>query len=422
MHRASACIFLVLLMSPALADPISDATVIANSKNPVGAALASSAFGCNLLGPPSPQRDLAGSPGPGVAGTITVPKLLPDGYSYDLSASGQLCQLTDNTRIPFIDLTDPKSKITGGIQTISFTNDIEAQLKLTMGSWLNLIDFNAQDLNEVGIFVNAEAYDLSEQKLRTALLNMRKESGNACSALTDPNARQIVRSCYGLVTVSLQAKKDLSLNALDLKFANLVVGLKAKWLRDVSGAATDCKAPGMESAPATPKGGAADAPPVTPAPGKTAGAAGKAAGAPATAPAAGKAAGVPAASAAGKAAGAPAPNKNGVEATIKLPAGVVSILPAGADITIQMNSDKITMSAPTAADVATAQAQPQNKDNATPQAVQAAEAAKPVQPPAQDKICVQNVVYRTSDVMIIGAHFLDGPDTKKNQDWLKLQP
>ena len=76
MLRAYACVLSVLLVTPTLADPISEAKVIAKSQNPVGAALSSSAYGCNLLGPPSPQRDLAGSPGPGAAGTITVPTRL----------------------------------------------------------------------------------------------------------------------------------------------------------------------------------------------------------------------------------------------------------------------------------------------------------------------------------------------------------
>ena len=318
-------------------------------------------------------------------------------------------------------MSDPKNKITGGIQTISFTNDIAAQLKLTAGSWLNLLDFNAEDLEAVGIYLNVETYDLSEQKQRLALLNMRKESGNACSALTDSAARQIVRSCYGLITVSFQAKKDLSLNALDLKFAHFAVGLNAKWLRDVQGAATDCSAPGMGGGPApapAAEGRAVPAGPAVPAGGAAGGGAAPAGGAAAggAAPAGGTAAATPAAAA------TQAPGKNGVEANIKLPSGVVSILPAGLNISFQMNPDKITMDAPTAADVAKAKDQPQNKDKATPQAVKAAQEAKPAQPPAQDKICVQNVVYRTSDVMIIGAKFLDAAGTKKNQDWLKKQP
>ncbi|EKS32663.1 hypothetical protein [Afipia clevelandensis] len=389
MFRRAIILLSALVISPCFADPLTEARDVANSKNPVGAALSSSSFGCFLLGPPSPQRDLAGSPGPGVAGTITVPKGLGDGYSYDLSVKGQLCQLTDNTKIPFIDLSDPKnkSKIVGGVQTIVFKNEIAAQLKLTMGTWLNLIDFNAEDLEEVGIYISAETYDLSEQKLRTALLNMRKESGNACSALTDPAARQIVRSCYGLITISLQAKKNLSLNVLDLKFANLVVGLNARWLRDVKGASADCSPPGGAAGASSPN-------PVASA--NTGGAGGV------TAP-------VPA-------------NSNGVEANIKLPAGVVPILPAGLEVNLQLGADKIAVKAPSAADVAKSKDEPQNKAKATPAAVKAANDAKPAQPPAQDKICVQNVIYRTSDVMIIGANFLDAKTTKKNQDWLKKQP
>jgi hypothetical protein len=388
--HASILTLAVVVASPALADPIADAQAIANAKNPLGAALLSPNFGCYLLGPPSDQFDLTGSPGPGAAGTITVPKLLADNSTYDLDTSGELCQLPDDTKVPNV---KDYSSIKGGVETISFTNDISAQLKLTMGTWLNLIDFDAEDLSEVDISIAVEPYVLSQPKLRVALLNMRKAyPGNTCAAISDPKvegqAQQIVRSCYGMITVGLVAKKDLTLNALDLKFANLTVGLKASWIRDVKGGGTDCTGPGAVA------GGAGDGAAAPPAPATPTEAAASSSDA----------------------------TKNGVPSTIRLPTGTVSIVPALLDILA--NQPTIKMGAPTQADVDKSVQKSQNP-NATPDAVQkaktATDAAKSTQPEENDKKCAQNVLYRTSDVLIVGAYFLDKKTTSDNLEWLKLQ-
>src|SRR5579872_7399386 len=79
-------IFASLFKSPVHADPVGDALNIVNQKNPIAAILQQN-HACQLISPPSPQFSIQGKKvGPGAGGNITIPTILSDGVTVDLSS------------------------------------------------------------------------------------------------------------------------------------------------------------------------------------------------------------------------------------------------------------------------------------------------------------------------------------------------
>lgn len=350
---------------PAAADPLSDALDVKNEKNPV-AALLEGDLGCNLIRPASDITDLIGNVGAGYAGNITVPKVLKDGQTLDLGENLALCRVTD-FKFP---VKTGEEDLRSVSRYIEWTDSLSASLKLTLGSWLNLLDFDATDLQTIGIAISGGAFEYDQKLRRNALRDIIKNDPDKdCDTLLSKKVQQVMRTCVGHITVSLESKKALSLNAFDFKFANLTVGLKASWLREVKGTGEDCDVSGLAGPATAPAAGGSG----------TAGGDSK-----------------PAAAAAG------AKDKNGVGVAITLPGGVVKIGPASAEITFPpSSSDKATVSKPS--DDQVKKAGPDTPAN-----------PKGDQPKVQDKICAKQVVYRTGTARILGAFLTDSATTLKD--------
>jgi hypothetical protein len=329
--------------SLAAADPLSDSLDARNEKNPV-AALLEGDLGCKLISPPSAISDLQDNVGAGFAGNITVPNTLKDGQTLDL-APAFLCRIDS-----FKPVKTSDQDLRSVSRFIEWTDSLSASLKLTLGSWLTLLDFDGTDLQTVGIAISGGSFDYDQKKRRSALREIiANDKDNDCkNTLTSKKVQQVIRTCVGHITVSLESKKALSLNAFDLKFANFSVGLKASWLREVKGTGEDCDVAGL----AAPDKPASDKP-AAPADPKT---------------------------------------KNGLTVTIPVGSGSVKIEPAG-DIQIPFpppTSDKATVTKPT--DQQAAKVGPDKPA-----------APKDSQPKAQDKICAKQVVYRTNTAQILGV-------------------
>ncbi|WP_204267661.1 hypothetical protein, partial [Citrobacter koseri] len=90
-----------------------------------------------------------------------------------------------------------------------------------------LLDFDATDLQTIGIAISGGAFEYDQKLRRNALRDIIKNDPHKdCDTLLSKKVQQVMRTCVGHITVSLESKKALSLNAFDFKFANLTVGLK----------------------------------------------------------------------------------------------------------------------------------------------------------------------------------------------------
>jgi hypothetical protein len=352
------CVF----SSFATADPLTDSLDARNEKNPV-AALLEGDLGCHLRSPPSAINDLQDNVGAGYAGNITIPNTLKDGQTLDLAPTF-LCRV-ENFKFP---VKTGDQDLRSVSRYIEWTDSLTASLKLTLGTWLNLLDFDGTDLQTIGIAISGGSFEYDQKKRRGALRDIiasDKDNHDCKPTLTSKKVQQVIRTCVGHITVSLESKKSLSLNAFDLKFANFSVGLKASWLREVKGTGEDCDVGGLA---------APDKPAATTGDPKT--------GDPKT---------------------ADPKTKNGFSVTIPVGSGSVKIEPAG-DIQIPFppaTSDKATVTKPT--DQQAAKAGPDKP--ATPKADQ---------PKAQDKICAKQVVYRTGTAQILGVFLTDPAVTIKD--------
>jgi hypothetical protein len=267
--------------------------------------------------------------------------------------------LTDDFPVEVVDLS---SSVT---TSIAYVNNITASVKLTLSSWLKIIDFDASNIEEVGIWITTSESQAFNQNLNASALAIKKQ--NLCSTLNKPKAQIISRSCVGKITVSLRAKKDFSINAFDLQFAKLTVGLKAAWIRDINGVATDCTVDASGVA-VSPQAGAAAPAPATP------------------------------------------EEKKGLDAKIPLPGGgELQISPGAIDASFK-TSPAATVTKPTTAQIASVP---------KPAAASANDPAKATQPPAQNKVCAKNVIYQTTGLQVIGVHLLDA---KEFIDFAKSQP
>lgn len=342
----------------AAADPLSDSLDIKNEKNPV-AALLDGDLGCQLIRPPSDITDLIGNVGSGYAGNVTIPKTLKDGQTLDLGEKLALCRVTD-FKFP---VKTGEEDLKSVSRYIEWTDSLSASLKLTLGTWLNLVDFDATDLQTIGIAISGGAFEYDQKLRKNALRDIIKNDPDKdCTTLTSKKVQQVIRTCVGHITVSLESKKALSLNAFDLKFANLSVGLKASWLREVKGTGQDCDVAGL-AGPGTPPAGGAGTPP---------------------------------------AGAADAKAKNGLSVTVTVDGGAVKIGPATGEISFPPpTADKATVSKPS--DDQVKKAGPDTP--VTPKADQ---------PKAQDKVCAKQVVYRTGTARILGVFLTDSATTLKD--------
>jgi nucleoid DNA-binding protein len=335
----------------ATADPLADSLDIRNEKNPV-AALLDGDLGCQLIRPPSDIADLIGNVGSGYAGNITLPKTLKDGQTLDLGENLSLCRVTD-FKFP---VKTGEEDLKSVSRYIEWTDSLSASIKLTLGTWLNLLDFDATDLQTIGIAISGGSFEYDQKQRKSALRDIIKNDVDKdCTTLASKKVQQIIRTCVGHITVALESKKALSLNAFDLKFANFSVGLKASWLREVKGTGEDCDVAGL-AAPGGPPGPAADP--------KT---------------------------------------KNGVGTTIPIGTGSVKIDPAG--------NIQITFPPPTADKATVSKPSDDQVKKAGPDTP-----AKPKdgQPKVQDKICAKQVVYRTGTARILGVFLTDPATTVKD--------
>lgn len=348
----AALVGLCATVCSASADPIQDALDITKTKNPV-AAIFESNHRCQLIAPPTPQfltRMRQGiavkSAGAATPGNITIPTILKDGKTVDLSENGSMCPIPTLTDDFPYEVTDLNTSITS---SIAYKNNVTASVKLTLGSWLKVVDFDASNIEEVGIWITTSESPAFNQNLNASALAIKKQ--NLCSTINKPNPYIIGRSCVGKITISLKANKDLSLNAFDLQFAKLTVGLKAAWIRDVNGASSDCTvdASGVST-------GAAPASPAS------------------------------------------AEEKKGVGVKIPLPGGGEVEINQGTIDALYKKPITATVTSPTPAQVASVPkpaAQPAGGDP-----------AKATQPQAQNKVCAKNVIYQTTGLQTIGVHLL----------------
>jgi hypothetical protein len=358
---ATGVCFTAVLSVAAHATPLDDALNIQKTKNPIGTLLRNN-HACSPITPPSLLLLTATQPGPAAPGNITIPTLAQDRTTFDLTGSGMMCPLPNVTETFPVRVNNLNSSIT---TSIAYKNNITASLKLTLGSWLKLVDFDASNIEEVGIWITTAESPAFNPDLNRSAATLKKDK--FCSTTSKPKyaakAKIIDRACVGNITISLVSKKDMSLNAFDLQFANLTVGLKASWIRDVSGAASDC-----------------------------------------TVDASGISTGKPPAGAGG---GEAAPTADKVATS---DGTLVDITVGSIEAKFKEQIPNV-VSKPTAAQVASVSKtakKPADKPAGKP-ADKAAEkpAEKAGQPAAQDKVCAKNVVYQTNGMLVLGVNLLD---------------
>ncbi|MBI1201955.1 MAG: hypothetical protein GC182_05540 [Rhodopseudomonas sp.] len=214
---------------------------IGREQNPIAESLAVF-HKCELITPPSDF--LVGKrPGAGTPGTILVPVRDPsDKKTWDFSGIGAICPVMYATE-DFPPAVKDVDK-TGIRSSIGFKEEISASVKLTIGKWLKILDFDASKIQQLGIWLSTDDSVAFADNIGKSVRAIRKEYGPDCPATSDPKlysrAKIVERACVGKITVSLVAKKEMSLNAFDLTFSQFAVGLKASWKRDTVGAASDC--------------------------------------------------------------------------------------------------------------------------------------------------------------------------------------
>lgn len=371
---------------------------IAREQNPIAESL-TVFHKCDLIAPPSDF--LVGKrPGAGTPGTVLIPiRDKVDKKTWDFSGTGAICPVMYATEDfpPVVKDVD-----THGIRSsIGFKDEISASLKLTVGSWLKLLDFDASKIQQLGIWLSTDDSVAFADNIGKSIRAIRKEYGPDCPASSNPKlysqAKIVERACVGKITVSLVAKNEMSLSAFDLTFSQFAIGLKASWKRDTVGAASDCivDASGLaENPPAKPAGAADDAK--------------------------------------DKNADKPAADKPAT------PAGLlVSITEGSIDASYKaaIPADHF-VSKPTAKQVANVTpAKPTNKPadkpkqpSSTlekPQPGTAPDRTEPVDKPVEAKktTCAKNVVYQTVGDMVLGVHMRDaGPYLKLPANNVPFQP
>ncbi|WJR81153.1 hypothetical protein [Bradyrhizobium sp. NP1] len=348
-----------VLIATAHAGPLEDALNIQKTKNPLGTLMRNN-HACNLISPPTPLLLNDTQAGTATPGNITIAKFAADGTTYDLRSLGDMCPTPIVTDKFPVRVNNLNSSIT---TSIAYKDDITASLKLTLGSWLKLIDFDASNIEEVGIWITtAESPAFNPDMNRSAAALKKKDQSCTVATQSPKQASIIDRACVGKITISLVAKKDMSLNAFDLQFAKLTVGLKASWIRDISGAASDC-----------------------------------------TVDASGIATGAAPAGGGGGATADKVPTSDGT---------LVDITAGNVDLQFKSPSSNV-VTKPTPGQVAgvskpaTPPASPGAKP-ANPTTDKPADQAgsKPAQPAAQDKVCAKNVVYQTNGLMVVGVDMI----------------
>ena len=315
------------------------------SDNPLASEIASHQ-GCMLVRPLYGQ--LSGSEvNESSLGNLTLPLKVKGGSVLDVGAGESLCKVTDFKPQP-IDDKDEKKNLEFEYGS-SFRSDTSGSIKATLGSWLTLLNFEAADLSTTKIGFRGTTRTYDDDSLAQAAGDIKKHK-KVCTALKKPSYI-ISRNCIGYVYVALEASQKLTLNALDFKFANLAVGLKAEWVRELGGTLESCTSSSNVATPAN-----ADS---------------------ATPPSA-------------------AELKNGFSAEIKTPQGNVKITPSTFDLTLPAGIKE----APPSSDA---------KQKVDP-SVKTTSASQPAK---GNTVCIKSVVYRTSAPVIYGIAMRNAAESKK---------
>ncbi|WP_338305622.1 hypothetical protein [Bradyrhizobium sp. TM233] len=179
-------------------------------------------------------------PSPMNAGTIFVPKRAEAGSLVDIDLKKPYCR----TRKLLADEIGPSD--IADHKAISFAVGAELKVNLKVGEFLNLVDVDLADIDEVGVRVDSVITTLPDVTDAAIDVLRANPSCKADSPGVINDAVIIVENCVGTLRASLKSKKNLTIKALDLKFAQLFGGLSAggsvSWKREIQGGIKTCSA------------------------------------------------------------------------------------------------------------------------------------------------------------------------------------
>jgi hypothetical protein len=209
------------------------------SPNPLSS-LMNELQGCTLVRPLYPQFDLAGDVNEASVGNMTMPVKVANATIIDVGgaedSSASICKVTKFRPNAIKEPGKWPFEFGAG-----FRDDLKGSIKLNLGNWLKLLDFEVKDLTSIKVGIQGGTITYDDAALGQAALDIKLHKAKACIAWNMKTAKMISRNCIGHVYFALEAAKGLSLNALDLTFSKLTVGLKADWIREVKGTLENCE-------------------------------------------------------------------------------------------------------------------------------------------------------------------------------------